>query len=221
MAAIGTPADMLARLQQLLPAGWFQNGQVPLRDALLTGIANGYAFIYSLFSYVRLQTRVASATDGFLDLIAQDFFGGSLLRRAGQTDASFRANIQANMFRARGTRAAVSAVVQQLTTQAPIIFEPEYPPDTGAYTNGTCAYGVAGGYGDMNLNCQSFVTAFAGGGVGIPNVAGYGISTGAYSTPSQAAYEDPSANQITPADIFNAINSVRPASYLIWAKVVA
>lgn len=219
--ATGDQPDILTRLQRLIPSGWFPAGYAPLRDAMLSGAANAFAFVYNILAYVRLQTRIATATDGFLDLIAYDFFGNTIFRKSGQTDASLRATIAANIFRERGTRRAVVSVLRQLTNVVPGIFEPARALDTGGYNVGTLAYNTAGGYGSILLPYQSFVQAYSGGGIGIPNVAGYGVSTGGYSTPSQAAYEDPGANQITYGDIYAAINSVRPIGYTIWARITA
>lgn len=219
--ATGDQSDLSARIKALIPNGWFAVGQVPLRDAVVSGAASVLAFAYSLFAYVRLQTRIATATDGWLDMIAGDFFGPALMRVEGQTDENYRAKIQANLFRERGTRASVITILTQLTGRAPIVFEPGRPMDTGAYGVSTSGYGVAGGYGSLSLPMQSFVTAFRQPLVGPPYVAGYGSSPGGYSDPSRADYysADAARGPITDADIYAAINSVRPASYVIWARI--
>ncbi len=219
--ATGDQGNIVSRLQTLIPNGWFTPGMVPLRDALLSGVANSLAFIYSLLGYIRLQTRIATATDGWLDLIAGDFFGSGLYRYAGQTDDSFRARILGGVLRERDTRAAVQGILLQLTGAQPIIIEPQRPLDTGAYNiPAICGYGAAGAYGSQLLPYQSFVQAFRPGGQGIPNIAGYGIPTGAYSTPSQAEYASLSSTQgVTDADLYAAINSVRPAGYTIWVAL--
>jgi hypothetical protein len=221
--ATGDQKDITSRLQQLTPHGWFANGVVPLRDALFQGAASAIAFLYSLMAYVRLQTRIGTATDGFLDMIAGDFFGTTLTRAAGQTDASLRARIILAIFRERGTRAAIIKVLQQLTGRTPRVFEPSRLADTGSYGGPLIGYGVAGGYGSLLLPMQSFVTAFRPAGAGIANVAGYGVSTAGYGVASQADYAALSAvtSAITDADIYAAIDSVRPAGYVVWARVSA
>lgn len=216
----GDTADFVSRLQRLIPNGWFTVGQSPLRDGLLTGIANTLSFVHSLLAYLRLQARISTATDGFLDLIAADFFDNSLFRTANQSDDSFRARIIASVLRERGTRNAVTSILEQLTGRTPIVFEPQRPLDTGVYGGPGLAYGLVGGYGSLSLPYQSFVTAFRPLGQGIPNIAGYGIPTGAYSTPSQADYASLSMIQgITDSDLYSAIDSVRPAGFTIWARV--
>jgi hypothetical protein len=219
--ATGDQQDITARLQALMPPGWFAPGEVPLRDALLTGIANALAFIFSLFAYLKLQTRIATATDGFLDLIAFDFFGEELERGPNQSDTSFRANIKAELLPLRNTRQAIINAVTLITGNAPIMFEPQRPADTGAYNEGVLAYNAAGGYGSRNYPYQSFVTAFRPPGTGVPNIAGYGVSTGAYTVPSQLEYSTPAfATGVTDADIFAAANSVRMAGTIIWMRIV-
>lgn len=219
--ATGDTQDITSRLQRLIPPGWFPVGLVPIRDAIITGAANAFSFIYSLLAYIRPQTRIGTATDVFLDLIAADFFGSKITRAAGQSDASFRTWILANLVRQRGTRQAVISILQQLTGRTPRVFEPRRPADTGCYGGPTLAYGVAGGYGSMLLPYQSFVTAFRPVNKGIPNIAGYGVPTGAYGRGSQAAYASLSSveGNISDADIFSAVDSVRPVAYTIWMQI--
>lgn len=219
--ATGDQSDFSARIKALIPNGWFAIGLVPIRDAVVAGAAAVLSFAYSLLAYVQLQTRIATATDGWLDMIAGDFFGPALMRVEGQTDDHYRTTIQANMFRERGTRASVINILTQLTGRAPIVFEPARPLDTGAYGLSTSGYGVAGAYGSLSLPLQSFVTAFRPPLVGPPNVAGYATSPGGYSDPSRADYYSADAvrGPVSDADIYDAINSVRPASYVIWARI--
>jgi hypothetical protein len=191
---VGSQADILNRLQRLQPPGWFAVGMVPIRDALLTGVANALAFVFSLFAYLKLQTRIASATDGFLDLISFDFFGNEL-PRGNQTDQSFKASIQANLFAKRNTRAAIIGVLTQITGRAPVVIEPARAADVGAYDVGNCAYDTVGPYGSTDFEYQSFVTAFR-------PLAG---------TPQFG---------ITDADIYAAIEGVRLGASIVWTQIV-
>lgn len=219
---IGTQADILSRLQDLMPPGWFARGATPIRDALLTGIANAFAFTFSLFAYLRLQTRIATATDGFLDLIAFDYFGNDLPRGPSQSDASYKSRIQSGLFPQRNTRAAIINVLTQITGRTPIVFEPARPADCGAYNKGVLAYNTAGGYGSLAYPYQSFVTAFRPHGTGIPNVAGYNIPTGAYNTGSQAEYATAAFTAgVNDNDIYAAINSVRMGATIVWARILS
>lgn len=223
----GTQLDIVSRLQALIPYGWFTRGGSPLKDALLTGMANMFAFAFQLFGYVKQQTRILTATDGFLDLIAADFFGGNLIRRQGQSDTSFRSNILAFMFRERVTRQSIVNVIEQLLGTTPSIIEPDNPNDTGVYNvngAGTIGYGVAGVYGSMMMPFQPFVTVFKplSSAIAPPQVAGYGIPTGAYATPSQIEYITYGADTfgILDTDIYAALNSVRPVDGVIWTQIL-
>lgn len=216
---IGDQNDFFTRIKSVLPR-WFGPSS-PLLDALLTGIANNSAFVYVLYQYAKLQTRIATATDAWLDMIAADFFGETLRRAANQSDTSFRARILINLFRERATRNAIVKVLTDLTGRAPIIIEPQRPADTGAYRAPNSGYGVAGGYGSLSLAYQGFVQAFRPESTGIPFVAGYGTSPGGYGSPSRADYATlaESTSGITDADIYAAIDSVKPEGTIVWTRI--
>lgn len=216
---IGDQNDFFSRLKGVLPR-WFGPSS-PLVDALLTGIASNSAFVYALYLYAKAQTRIATATDAWLDLIAFDFFGETLRRAANQSDTSFRARIMINLFRERATRYAIEKVLIDLTGRAPVIIEPQRPADTGAYGAPNSGYGVAGGYGSLSLEYQGFVHAFRPASTGIPYVAGYGTSPGGYGTPSRADYATlaESTSGISDADIYAAINSVKPEGTVVWTRI--
>lgn len=217
----GDQNDAFQRIKAVLPR-WFGSDS-PLLDALLQGLASASAFVYSLYVYARLQTRIKSATDGWLDMIAADFFGTALQRSANQSDESFRAKIIVNLFRERGTRNAIVRVLTDLTGRAPTIYEPQRPMDTGAYSAPSSGYGLAGSYGSMLIPYQAFVVAYRQASSGIPNVAGYGISTGGYGVASQADYASilQVIGFISDADIYAAIDSVKPAGTTVWTKINA
>jgi hypothetical protein len=218
--ATGDKADFLKRIKATLPP-WFADN-TPILDALLLGLAQAWADIYTLYLYVQMQTRIRTAADGWLDLIAGDFFGTRIARRATQTDASFRATIIANLFRERTTRAALIQVLTDLTGRAPIVIEPQRPADTGAYGIPTTGYGVAGYYGSQLLPSQAFLIAFRPATSGIPNIAGYGNSPAAYGVASQGGMYGSLAliqGQVTDADIYAAIDSVKPVGTVIWTAI--
>ena len=79
----GDQQDILARLRTVLPARWFPD-DAPVLDGLLNGLASGWSFAYQQLQYVKAQTRIATATDVWLDIIALDFFGGRLVRRGSR-----------------------------------------------------------------------------------------------------------------------------------------
>lgn len=218
--ATGDLSDFRSRIKATLPR-WFADSS-PILDALLSGLAQAWVFIYSLYLYTQLQTRIKTATDGWLDLIAGDFFGTRIIRKPNQTDASFRSLIIANLFRERATRAALIQVLTELTGRVPIVIEPQQPGDCGAYGVPTSGYGVAGYYGSQLLPSQCFLIAFRPASSGIPNIAGYGDPPAAYTTPSQGGMYASLAmiqGQVTDADIYAAIDSVKPVGTAIWTTI--
>jgi hypothetical protein len=157
---IGDEGDFLSRLQSTVPVSWF-SGSANNEPAALTGIANLDAFIYGLLVYVKKQTRIKTATDGWLDLIAYDFFGLTVQRAPGQSDAGFVVTILAAIFRQRNTRNAIISVLTDLTGSAPIVFSPWRD---GSYNDGQAYYGVSL-YGDPTMPFQTFVIAYRGRGL--------------------------------------------------------
>jgi hypothetical protein len=216
----GDAPDIAGRLRRLLPR-WFADIS-PVMDALLSGPAAVLAWAFSLIAYARLQTRIRTATDGWLDIIAADFFGLSVSRRLEQSDSSFRNRIITNLFRERATRLGVIKVMQDLTGRTPAIIEPQRPADTGYYGGGY-GYSSGGAYGSLVLPFQAFVTAYRPLGLGIPLVAGYGSYASGYGVPSQGEYASMSmiAGLVTDADIYAALSSVAPVGTTLWANILS
>ncbi len=210
--------EMLARIKATLPSRWFAD-TTPILDGLLTGLASTWSSIFKMLVYVRLQTRLATATDTFLDAISRDYLGSHLPRRTAEPDPSYRRRIALELLRGRSTRAALQAVLTDLTGRAPIIFEPTRPADTGSW-GGPIGYGVAGGWGSLMLPFQCFVTAFRAQGNGIANISGYGSGAGGYGTGAiEYAGLSMLTGQITDADINTAIASVMPVSTIAWTRI--
>lgn len=218
--ATGDQPDFIRRLKTLLPARWF-NDSNPVLDALVSGMAQGLSWVYSLYLYAALQSRILTANGGWLDLVAYDFFGDRIKRGAGQSDSDFLNLIKVNLFRERGTRKAIIQVLEDLTGATPVIFEPTRPQDTGAYGGPTIGYGVAGGYGSMLMPYQAFVTAYRPVGVGVPYVAGYRSTPSGYSIASRGEYV-PAANlaSLTDDQIYAAIASVKMEGTVIWVRIL-
>lgn len=217
----GSQQDILSRLQQLLPKGWFSVGASAIKDALLVGSASMFAYIFSMFAYLKLQTRIATATDGFLDLISADFFGINLPRASGQTDTSYRARIQAALFTEKGTRAAMIRVLTQLTGRVPVIFEPSRSIDTGGLNSGNLALGVSGAIGSLSYPYQSFVTVFRPHGTGIPNVNGLGNPLAALNVGGLELVGASQINSVQDADIFSAIENVKVCGTIPWTRILS
>lgn len=199
-ASTGDQIDILGRLKRRLPP-WFGNGPTPRLDALLTGPAWAFAQVYALWAYAKKQTRIASATGGWLDLIAADFFGSTLLRFANQSDTAFRARILASILGERATRAAVIKTVQVLTGRTPILREPSrvydgcaYAPAIGSRTTGFGGYNSNLGYGSLTQPYAIFVDVLRP----LPGATQFGVSD---------------------ADIYAAINAVRAGGITAWVRI--
>lgn len=218
--ATGDKSDILARIKAVLPT-WF-GGTSPVLDAVLSGLAQASFFVYSLYAYAKLQTRILTATDGWLDMIAADYFGSGVVRKANQSDTSFRAAIISNLLRERGTRNGVILILKALTGRTPTVIEPMRPSDTGAYSAPNSGYSSAGAYGSALLPFQAFVIAYRPSSAGIPNIAGYGNAPAAYGVASQGGeYASIGMVQATvqDADIYAAIDAVKPAASTLWTQI--
>ena len=214
----GDTADFAQRLRRVLPTGWFPD-TAPALDTLLQGLGQGWADLYAMLTTVQTQTRLTTVQGAFLDLAAADYRGaGGLMRRGGEPDAAYRARLLP-IFRDRVTRPALIARLKTLTGNAPVVFEPTRPGDTGGYGI-ACGYGVAGGYGSLVLPDQFFVTVQRPAGAGIPLVAGYGSPSGGYGV-GRAVYGTLASElpHVTDMDIYAAVNDVRPAGSIAWVAL--
>ena len=226
--AIGDPGNVQNRLRALLPATWFPKGASPVLDAVLAGAAAALSGIYGFAAYARLQTRIATAIAGMLDLIAYDFFGYSLVRQPNEADAAYRTRIRQNLFLPRGTRPAVAFVLKQLTGRAPVIFEPQRQADVLAgWGQGGMGWTTGPGLlGSPSYPYQMFVTAYRPIGQGVANVQGWGtpgrnpIGIGGWGARLLMYAPNNAASQIvSDADIYAAIAAVMPAGTVAWVQI--
>lgn len=213
---------MFERIKLLLPLrAWFTDN-TPVLDGLIAGIASGLDYAKDLIDYVRLQTRIMTATDGNLDMIAADYFGLALSRKPNQSDASFRARILASLFLEKATRRSMSGVLTALTGREPIIIEPTRPLDTGAYGANLSGYGVAGSYGSIVCPWQAFVGVYRPAGTGVPGVGGWGVPVGGWGESAQFEWAPAAValSQITDADIYHAIDATKAAGTVVWVRIL-
>jgi len=225
---VGDLTDLVGRLRALLPGRWF--GDVtPNLDGLLQSIATPWSWLYASVQFVIEQTRIATATGQWLDLIGGDFFGTTLLRFNGENDARYRSRIQYRLFRHAATRQAVAHAVEHLTGSQPAIFEPANPADTGAYSNGVAdepgtgmgvAYCVAGGWGSLAMPHQFFLTMKRPAITGLASVAGYrdvasgyGVGSGSYVDLGLAP------GGLTDEDLLAAVSELLPVCTVAWVRL--
>lgn len=216
----GDAQDFSSRIKAVLPGGWFRD-DTPILNGVLAGVSWALAAGHTLAEYARSQCRIRTATDGFLDLIAFDYFGGGLPRKLQESDAAYRVRILAALFPEKGTRRGLIRTLEVLTGRTPRVFEPARPADTGGYGLGGCGYGAGGGYGSIESHNQAFVIAYRPVGQGIPRIGGYGSGPGGYRVGGQASYIGLSQVEgaVTDADIFNAIDAVKPAGTTVWTRI--
>jgi hypothetical protein len=215
---MGDQEDMAARMKAVLPARWFGD-QTPVLDALLAGIGAVWALLYGQVQALVAQTRIATATGVFLDMISADFFGRVLPRRLAEGDEAFRLHIRRELLRERGTRRALEAVLTDLTGRAPDVFEPARPADTGAWAL-AAGYGAAGGWGSLMLPRQCFVTAYRPAGEGIAWIAGWGASSGGYGAGAEAwGSRAAIAGQVSDDDIAACVAATMPAASIAWLRI--
>jgi hypothetical protein len=224
----GDLSDFISRLWGALPKRWFAANS-PNLQALLSSIATPWVWLYGLINYVIAQTRLTTATDEWLDLIALDYFGYKLGRKTNEADFSYRGRIQAALLQEAATRSAVLAGLASLTGTPPTIFEPANCMDAGSYgaltgassTTGTgMAYGQAGGWGSLQLPLQFFVTATLPPTPGVGLLAGYGTSVGGYGE-GAISYVDPALlpGHVTDADIQAALSRLLPVNAVAWLRI--
>lgn len=168
--ATGDVADCTARIAATLPP-WVPTS-LPIINAVLTGLGKGFSHVYHLISFVRTQSRIATATGGFLDIIAADFFGTNMLRRAAEPDSVYQARLLKELLRPRVTLAAIKQMLIDLTGRTPSIIVPGNPGNIGGLDIGTLALDTDGCSIFAGVNNQIFITAFRPIGNGVPLVSG-------------------------------------------------
>ena len=212
---VGDQIDMQARLRALLPKSWFPVSS-PNLDATLAGAAWALSTSYAQLTYIALQARIKTATDGWLDAISADFFGEALPRMTSETDGAFRARILANLFIKGPTRNCMSAVLTLITGRKPAIFEPSNTSDSGGLDGGL--YWDAGGGWGAPMPFQSFVTAYLPIG-GIVDLGEYDEYT--FSWDSWGNWSEGNPTSLTDASIIAAVESTRALASIVWLRIAS
>lgn len=86
------------------------------KDALLNCFAYGLNVCYQELQYILPQLDLQTATGNSLDLISLDYLGNAVPRSPGQSDASYRQQIEANFFNIGPTEANMLSTLTKLYT---------------------------------------------------------------------------------------------------------
>lgn len=216
---IGDLDDMLKRGRQLIPRGWFSDN-APVLEGVLAGFASIGQHTYELLTYVGKQTRISTATDGFLDLAAFDFFGLRVRRKPGQSDESFRALIRKEIFRERVTRKGIRDAVADLTQLEVRMFEPFNARDTGGFDTGYLGFDMAGRLGAIDLPRTCFIALLNPVGAGLPGAPGFDDGLGGIDVPPEQFGDIAKViGPVTHQDIYDTINSTRAAGVTAWVAI--
>ena len=214
---------LVLRLKQLAPRGWFpETASAPIIDGVMTAFASVAQHFLTLTVYAQAQSRIATASDGFLDVLAFDFFGFAVQRLSGQSDISFRKVILLEILRERATRAGIQKSVADLTGFDVRMFEGFNTFDTGGYDTGYLGFDMLGRWGSLDMPFQVLIATLQPIGVGIPNVGGFDSAfvAGGYDLGAEE-YGDISqvSGPVTNQKIFDCINSTRAAGITCWVAI--
>lgn len=218
--ATGDADDIRERIGATLPRNWFGT-DVPLRQAVLGGLADALAWVFAFITYARTQTRLATASEFWLDLYAWDAFGVRFQRRERETDDGFRARIKAELLRPRATRAAIRRALREATGFDPVLIEPWNAADIrGGYGAGRLGYGVAGRYASLRYPYQMFARVRRPTPGNLPGLGGYDLGRGGYGA-GRIAYvgRAVAAPSIPDADIYQTIEQTKTAGTCVWTKI--
>lgn len=214
-------SDTDLRQRAVTPAGWFPAlADAPVLRAVFSMSKSLGMWMATLVLYVRLQTRLSSATGGWLDLAALDFFGLRLRRRAGQSDAALRARILAELLRPRVTREAMRRLLLDLTGREPRIFVPGHPGDALGWDVPQWGWDTTGGWGSLDMPGSVFIDVYRSITTGVPRIPGWDISAGGWDQ-SVASWisEEQAADAITDDDILQAMLANVAEGITIWTKI--
>ena len=225
--ATGDSDDILSRLKSYTPRNWFGDwADAPIISAILTGISTVLAACYLLVVFAKAQTRLDTSSGGWVDIWVSDFLGTTLPRKPNESDASYIARAKIAIFQAKGTRPAMIGALTQLTGKAPVIFEPARPLDTGCMgaSTGVASFCGVSRMGSLAVPYTALITVYRPTATGGSAGAVYTRSPAwsAMSAPLSHGYTGSLSAQTvsaTDADIYVAINQVRPIATRIGVRI--
>lgn len=218
-----TPDQWAVRLINTQPAQWFSDeakapggvlyslmyaiGQV--LQTLQLGLQYSYDSVY-------LQMAVGSA----LDMAAQDFYGETVLRLPGESDAAFSSRIMAGLFSPVATYEAVYNAVQQVSGIQVQIIQPWDIATTG--TLDAQFFDVPdGAIGGLRLTpnrpYECLIIATPPGAAALNGNPLYTLDSGFFDSPTFFSADVVSSGGVQA--LFEAINKVAPLGVGIWVQV--
>lgn len=213
--------DFLQRLLAAFPQSWLNSGDNPIIYGVLNACAYCLAYLYDMIAYVALQTRIKTATGGFLDMAAADYFGTKMQRWINESDELYRDRILKSLLQERITKRAIAKALKDLTGNEPVLYEPQ-STQMGYGVSGTAGYSKAGRYGSNLVPFQGFVTVT----IGVPGapkyIAGYHTSPAGYgNVQSHFSYGKgyQIGSPIKDQSVYDTINAVKPFGIIVWVDI--
>ncbi len=179
--ATGDTDDMKSRLRAVFP-NWFADpADSPIAEAVFTGCAAGLSFVYGFIQFAKLQTRISTATGGWLDLAAWDFFNTGFLRRQAESDDSFRSRVLKELLRPRLTKAAILQMLLDMTGRQGIVIELNDVSAIGTWDGPAFGFDTYGGWGSTDNN-GLIIVAQRPINAGLPIMSGFDSPAGGWDT---------------------------------------
>lgn len=228
-----TPEMWAQRLINLFPYPWLSD------EARIVG-GNAYAVFYAIGSqlnfisqqlyYAWTACRLDTATNGALDLFAQDFFGNNLPRESGESDNAYRLRIKALLFQPQVTRPAIINAIE-LAFPGTIVraIKPWNPGDTGYYGSTSPHIGsyydydspdVPGLYGNPAARFEGFLEIQLAPAQELNfNLWGYDFAS-AYDAQTGYFFDPITVLQTQVGQINKLINQIVAMGIQIWVKYI-
>lgn len=227
-----TPEEWAIRMVNFFPRPWTDDEAKTIGGimyAIFLSTGENLNFISQQLYYAWEACRLQTASNGALDLFAQDYFGNNLPRQTGESDNAYRLRIQALLFQPQVTRQAIINAIQFAFPGSIVrAIEPWNPSDTGFYADRTS--GRIGSYYDYDSptipglwgNWQQRYTGYLEIQLPTPDPLAYSL----WGYNFGAAYDSQTGYFFQPVDelnslqqqIINLINRITALGTEIWVK---
>ena len=158
--------DFVYRLLENFPADWSSDearSSGGVLHSLFSSVGAELEYSLDQVQFIFDATRVRTATEEALDLVAKDFFGTDVRRSTGEGDTAFRQRILAQLLAPAVTIEAIKRAIEIFTGKPAVLFEP-WNLSNGSFLDANVYLGISTpGYGgrlnDPGLRYQFFVEA--------------------------------------------------------------